>query len=581
MSRINEFFAGISSSSKKKKLFFITVSTILVVGAIIGIVAGVSSHKNSDDDTSAAHSIIKTSCETTRYPELCMSELLGVSGIKDKVTSHKDVIQIALNQTILAVEHNYFQIKKITKTYKGLTKRERCALHDCLETIDETLDELHETKDELDDYPKKKTFVKYADDLKTLLSAAMTNQDTCIDGFSSEEADKKVRKLLIAGQQHVYHMVSNALAMICNLTSSDIAAERLSTSGRNLVEEEDVNAVDSEGFPKWLSGGDRRLLQARTVTPNAVVAADGSGNYRTVAAAVAAAPEGRTSSNRWVIRIKAGTYRENVEVTKKKTNLMFMGDGRRNTIITASRNVVDGSTTFNSATVIVVGAGFLARDITFQNTAGPQKHQAVALRVGADLSAFYQCDMLAYQDTLYVHSLRQFYINCLVAGSVDFIFGNAAVVLQDCDIHARRPMSGQRNMMTAQGRDDPNQNTGIVIQKCRLGATSDLLPVQSSFPTYLGRPWKEYSRTIVMQSSITNVINPAGWYMWDGNFALNTLFYAEYQNTGAGAGTANRVKWGGYRVLTSAAAVQGFTAARFLGGSSWLGSTGFPYSLGL
>lgn len=228
-----------------------------------------------------------------------------------------------------------------------------------------------------------------------------------------------------------------------------------------------------------------------------------------------------------------------------------------------------------------VGERFLARDITFQNTAGPSKHQAVALRVGSDLSAFYRCDMLAYQDTLYVHSNRQFFVDCIIAGTVDFIFGNGAVVLQNCDIHARRPNSGQKNMVTAQGRTDPNQNTGIVIQKCRIGATSDLRPVQKSFPTYLGRPWKEYSRTVVMQSSITDVIHPAGWHEWSGNFALNTLFYGEYQNTGAGAGTSGRVNWKGFKVITSATEAQSFTPGRFIAGGSWLGSTGFPFSLGL
>lgn len=228
-----------------------------------------------------------------------------------------------------------------------------------------------------------------------------------------------------------------------------------------------------------------------------------------------------------------------------------------------------------------VGEKFLARDVTFQNTAGPSKHQAVALRVGSDLSAFYKCDVLAYQDSLYVHSNRQFFINCLIAGTVDFIFGNAAVVLQDCDIHARRPNSGQKNMVTAQGRTDPNQNTGIVIQKCRIGATSDLQAVISSFKTYLGRPWKEYSRTVYMQSTISNVIDPAGWHEWSGSFALSTLYYAEYQNTGAGAGTSKRVTWKGYKVITSATEAQGFTPGKFIAGGSWLPSTGFPYSLGL
>ena len=228
----------------------------------------------------------------------------------------------------------------------------------------------------------------------------------------------------------------------------------------------------------------------------------------------------------------------------------------------------------------MVGERFLARDLTFENTAGSSKHQAVALRVGSDLSAFYQCDVLAHQDTLYVHSNRQFYVKCLVAGTVDFIFGNAAAVFQDCDIHARRPNAGQKNMVTAQGRIDPNQNTGIVIQKCRIGATNDLKTLQSSFPTYLGRPWKAYSRTVIMQTSISDVIHPEGWHIWNGDFALKTLFYGEYLNTGAGAGTAKRVKWGGFKVM-GASDAQPFTSGNFIAGSSWLGSTGFPFSLGL
>lgn len=223
----------------------------------------------------------------------------------------------------------------------------------------------------------------------------------------------------------------------------------------------------------------------------------------------------------------------------------------------------------------------MARDITFQNSAGPEKHQAVALRVGSDLSAFYRCGVIAFQDSLYVHSNRQFFVNCYIAGSVDFIFGNAAVVLQDCDIHARRPGPKQKNMVTAQGRTDPNQNTGIVIQKCRIGATSDLKPVQKEFPTFLGRPWKEYSRTVVMQSSITDVIDPAGWHIWDGNFALDTLTYREYKNTGAGADTSRRVKWKGFKVITSSAEAASYTPGAFIAGGSWLSGTGFPFSLGL
>ncbi|KAG4199355.1 hypothetical protein ERO13_A05G141700v2 [Gossypium hirsutum] len=582
MSRIKETLSNISDSAKHisftkkhKKIFLALFASLVIVAAIIGIVAGVSSRNNSDESDTSHHAIVKSACSGTFYPDLCFSAVTTVpAGTAKKVRSQKDVIELSLNITTTAVEHNYFKIKKLLAR-KDLTTREKTALHDCLETIDETLDELHEAVEDLHEYPNKKSLTQHADDLKTLMSAAMTNQETCLDGFSHEGADKKIREVLIDGEKYVEKMCSNALAMIKNMTDTDIANEMmLKSSNRKLKEDESGIA-----WPEWLSAGDRRLLQSSSVTPNVVVAADGSGNFKTVSEAVAKAPE--KSSKRYIIRIKAGVYIENVEVPKKKSNIMFIGDGRTKTIITGSRNVVDGSTTFHSATVAAVGEKFLARDITFQNTAGPSKHQAVALRVGSDLSAFYNCDMLAYQDTLYVHSNRQFYVNCLVAGTVDFIFGNAAAVFQNCDIHARKPNSGQKNMVTAQGRTDPNQNTGIVIQKCRIGATSDLQPVRKNFPTYLGRPWKEYSRTVVMQSTISDVIQPAGWHEWSGSFALKTLFYAEYQNTGAGASTSARVKWGGYKVITSASEAQAFTPGRFIAGGSWLSSTGFPFALGL
>ncbi|KAM3746963.1 hypothetical protein ACB098_05G002700 [Castanea mollissima] len=590
MTHLKEFLATkfesttqhISISKKKKKLFLALFATLLVVAAIIGIVAGVTkSHNNSSHNeiSAAAHAILKNSCSSTLYPDLCYSAIATVPGATAKLASKKDVIEKSLNLTTKAVEQNFKVIMKLTKS-KHLSKREKVALHDCLETIDETLDELHDAVKDLQLYPTKKSLSQHADDLKTLISSAITNQETCIDGFSHDDADKHTRQALLAGQVHVEHMCSNALAMIKNMTDTDMAIQRMKMQNRKLKEEEDDDSVDeSVKWPEWLSAGDRRLLQSSTLTPNVVVAADGSGDYKTVSAAVAAAPD--NSKTRYIIKIKAGVYRENVEVTKKKKFIMFLGDGRSNTIITGNKNVKDGTTTFKSATVAVVGERFLARDLTFENTAGSSKHQAVALRVGADLSAFYQCDMLAHQDTLYVHSNRQFYVKCLVAGTVDFIFGNAAAVFQDCDIHARRPNAGQKNMVTAQGRIDPNQNTGIVIQKCRIGATNDLRSVQSSFPTYLGRPWKAYSRTVIMQTSISNVIHPEGWHIWAGDFALDTLFYGEYLNTGEGAGTDKRVKWRGFKEIKSASDAQSFTPGNFIGGSSWLGSTGFPFSLGL
>ena len=229
----------------------------------------------------------------------------------------------------------------------------------------------------------------------------------------------------------------------------------------------------------------------------------------------------------------------------------------------------------------MVAPGFVAVDITFRNTAGAIKHQAVAVRNGADLSTFYRCSFEGYQDTLYTHSLRQFYRECDIYGTVDFIFGNAAALFQNCNIYPRLPMPGQFNPITAQGRTDPNQNTGISIHNCTIRAADDLASSNSTTQTYLGRPWKEYSRTVYMQSFMDSLINTVGWREWDGNFALSTLYYAEYDNTGPGSDTTNRVTWPGYQVITNATDAANFTVSNFLLGDNWLPQTGVPYSGGL
>ena len=94
----------------------------------------------------------------------------------------------------------------------------------------------------------------------------------------------------------------------------------------------------------------------------------------------------------------------------------------------------------NFVPAAVSGRGFIARDMTFRNTAGPENHQAVALRVDSDQSAFYRCSMEGYQDTLYAHSLRQFYRECDIYGTIDYIFGNGAAVFQQCKIYTRVPL---------------------------------------------------------------------------------------------------------------------------------------------
>lgn len=227
----------------------------------------------------------------------------------------------------------------------------------------------------------------------------------------------------------------------------------------------------------------------------------------------------------------------------------------------------------------VSGRGFIARDITFENTAGPEKHQAVALRSDSDLSVFYRCNIRGYQDTLYTHTMRQFYRDCKISGTVDFIFGDATVVFQNCQILAKKGLPNQKNSITAQGRKDLNEPTGISIQFCNITADSDLEAASvNSTPTYLGRPWKLYSRTVIMQSFLSNVIRPEGWLEWNGDFALNSLFYGEYMNYGPGAGLGSRVKWPGYQVFNESTQAKNYTVAQFIEGNLWLPSTGVKYT---
>ncbi|KAL8552552.1 hypothetical protein ACS0TY_001298 [Phlomoides rotata] len=490
-------------------------------------------------------------CNKTPYPEQCQYFMTHNKNPhsnffpKHKSEFRKMAVKLALERAIMA-EGNTKALGS-----KCRNDREKTAWADCLKLYQSTIDQLNNTIN---------PSIKCTDfDAQTWLSTALTNLETCRTGFLELGVSDFLLPLM---SNNVSKLICNTLALGDNHTTHE------------------TNAYYGDGFPAWFNAGDRRLLQTTGVRANLVVAQDGSGNHRTIKAALDAAAR-RSGSGRFVIHVKRGVYRENLEIGNKMKNIMLVGDGMKYTVITGSRSVGGGFTTFNSATLAVTGEGFIARGITFRNTAGPQNHQAVALRSGADLSVFYRCSFEGYQDTLYVHSQRQFYKECYIYGTVDFIFGNAAAVLQNCMIYARRPMAQQKNTITAQGRTDPNQNTGISIHNSRVMAASDLVPVLGSFRSFLGRPWKQYSRTVFMQTYLDSLVDPAGWLEWDGDFALNTLYYGEYRNSGPGSGTGRRVRWRGYRVITNAAEAGRFTVANFVAGRSWLPATGVPFTAGL
>ncbi|KAJ0763624.1 putative pectinesterase [Helianthus annuus] len=490
-------------------------------------------------------------CNHAPYPEIC-TFLVG----KTSVETPLDVRQTTLVSTLAQAEHAHKLVSAMELS--SLEPRAKAAWADCLELYEDSVYQLNRSLGSTN-----------SRDIQTWLSSASTNHETCQNGFRDFKLSSHFQPFQTSLSGFSKYL-SNSLAINKALTPLLVSSTQI--KGRKLME--------TNNFPNWLTKNDRKLLATPSGSTSAdiVVAQDGSGNYKTISEAIAAVPKLRQGSSRFVIHVKAGVYKENVDIKKTIRNVMVVGDGMGSTIVTSNKNAQDGSTTFRSATFAVSGAGFIAKDMTFENTAGPAKHQAVAFRSGSDLSVVYGCAFKGYQDTLYVYSGRQFYRNCQIYGTQDFIFGNAAAVLQSCNIYVRKPMGGQMNTITAQARTDPNQNTGIIIHNSGVTAASDF---SGSAKTFLGRPWKQYSRTVFMKCSLDSLIDSAGWLPWSGSFALNTLYYGEYMNTGGGAGTSGRVKWGGYHVITSAAEATKFTVGDFLDGGSWIPGTGTPYTAGL
>ncbi|XP_013608603.1 PREDICTED: probable pectinesterase/pectinesterase inhibitor 40 [Brassica oleracea var. oleracea] len=474
-----------------------------------------------------------------------------------------ELLVATLNQTISKVNFSSSNFSDLqTSLGSNLTHRDRCAFGDCLELLDDTVLDLTAAISELQSpYP-------VFNSVSMLLSAAMTNTRTCLDGFASSDDDEDENTY---GSSKTYGLTESMRESLYNISRH--VRESLA-----MLENIPGKLENDVGFPTWV---DRKLLQDPTdeTKIDLVVSRNGTGNFTTIGEAVSAAPN--LSETRFVIYIKCGVYFENIEIPREKTMIMFLGDGIGQTVIKANRNGADGWTAFNSATVGVRGSGFIAKNISFVNDAGPTKHQAVALRSGSDLSAFYRCSFESYQDTIYVHSHKQFYRECNIYGTVDFIFGDAAAVFQNCSLYARRPNPNQRITYTAQGREDPRQPTGISIINCKILAAPDLVPVKTDFKAYLGRPWQLYSRTVIIQSFIDDLVDPAGWLQWKDDFALDTLYYGEYMNEGPGSNMTNRVKWPGFKRIETAVEATKFTVGPFIDGNKWLNSTGIPFTLDL
>jgi pectinesterase len=288
-------------------------------------------------------------------------------------------------------------------------------------------------------------------------------------------------------------------------------------------------------------------------------------DFTTIQQALDHAPDA-PQGGRVIISIVPGVYHERVMVTRNRPRitLLGLGQGPEDVVITASQNAKAAGGTFLSATTDVEGDAFEADNVTFENAAG-NTGQAVAIAVRSDRAIFKHCRFLGDQDTLFADYGRQYYLDSYIAGGVDFIFGNATAVFDHDEIHEIRPA-----YLTAQSRTDPAQTTGYVITNSRVTRATCLGGVPecfapAEFKFFLGRPWRLYSRVIVMNTELPASLDPAGWSLWHaGDPPTPSAYYAEFHNSGPGADTSRRVPWS--HQLTSAEAAA-YAPATFLAGN--------------
>jgi pectin methylesterase-like acyl-CoA thioesterase len=329
-------------------------------------------------------------------------------------------------------------------------------------------------------------------------------------------------------------------------------------------------------FPADNAGGGNKSAssdpQPTRVSPTArpvVVAADGSGDYRSVQQAVDALPEtGGT------IRIRPGSYREVVKVAKPHVRFEGNSSEPSKVVIVFDKSAATAGGTLNSATVDVKGDDFFASGITFANdfskTKDPEpRSQAIALAVSGDRAVFRYVRVLGAQDTLFAGSkgciseqgpcvpARQFFSDCYVEGHVDFIFGDGKTVFRNCEIHG---IAHSAVMLTAQSKHYPEHDSGYVFDGCKVTADP------AAGHIYLGRPWRPYSTVIFLNTDLQAPIDPAGWSEWrrGETHSLDTATYAEYRSTGPGANAANRDPR--TKQLT-AGEVEAYSVRGFLGGA--------------
>jgi pectinesterase len=267
--------------------------------------------------------------------------------------------------------------------------------------------------------------------------------------------------------------------------------------------------------------------QVRHIT----VAADGTGEFTSVQEAVNSIRA--YMSDTTYMHIRPGIYREKIVIPSWVTNLCMKGEGADRTVITWNDYAgLRDMGTFRTYTIWVQGSGFTAEDITFENSAGAVG-QAVAVHADGDRAVFRRCRLLGNQDTLLTanQESRQYYEECYIEGTTDFIFGPATAWFERCHIHSKK-----NSYVTAASTVEDHE-FGYIFNRCILTADPGIDRV------YLGRPWRPFAATLFMRCELGSHILPEGWHNWDNPSNEKSARYAEYRNSGPGASPGTRVPW--------------------------------------
>ena len=265
-----------------------------------------------------------------------------------------------------------------------------------------------------------------------------------------------------------------------------------------------------------------------------VVAQDGTGDFTSIQKALDACkifPDGRIT-----IHVKNGIYKEKVAVLEGNTQLSIIGESVDKTIITFDDyfdKINRGrNSTFYTSTLKVEASDFRLENITVQNSAGPVG-QALALNVEGDRCVFVNCRFLGNQDTVYAAGKfsRQYFYNCYIEGTTDFIFGEGTALFEKCTLHAKA-----NSFLTAASTTE-GKPFGYVFLNCTITAASGVDKV------FLGRPWRSYAKVAYMNCEMGAFIIPEGWDKWSNPANEKTVTYVEFNNKGAGVDRAKRVSW--------------------------------------